>query len=632
MDIFEKMRAIRFTLLTSEEKEKISVLDVTTENELNSPLLGTVSNKRMCVTCGKYSTCAGHCGLIRLPHAIPNPMYEKVILNYINNYCHHCGAKLKHRKSKVECLLCHRITTADHKLEDGHYKNLSADAVTSILEKISPHLTSLMIDKVVVPPSRIRVTAPEYPHSTELSKMYVNLLRSKTKTYDNVKAIMGSQRHSGVYKLISGKEGLFRQNIFGKRVNRSGRTVVVGDSFLPVECVRLPPAIMDVLRPEIAVTFNNMNSVQEMAKNGLIRTRDDVAIAPHHVLPGNTFFRVCQEGDMVLINRQPSLSKYSIMSFKIVKGTSDVMMINPCITPAFNADFDGDEMNVFLLDDVQSRVEVREILSVEHNSECIQPVQDTITGSYMMSKDSSVYDDFDNYYMYVSTSFDHFKRCKQTRKSSGVLSLCFEEDFSLDVDGVVIRDGILEKGLLTKSNIMKIMHSMNDKCKFINSLQKVTSLWLMENGLSVSLTRYRKKCDFAVVDEADEDEMEQAIEHLRSVQTIDSEGHLKDIVDSGAKGQPMNIVQMCSYLGQQYISGDRPNLHGNRGFIKSSYIDGLNPTEYFIHQMAAREGVVNTGVSTSETGYLGRRATKIVSDVQTSYGGMTVENNQIISF
>ncbi|KAH8549077.1 hypothetical protein BGW37DRAFT_503476 [Umbelopsis sp. PMI_123] len=94
----------------------------------------------------------------------------------------------------------------------------------------------------------------------------------------------------------------------------------------------------------------------------------------------------------------------------------------------------------------------------------------------------------------------------------------------------------------------------------------------------------------------------------------------------------MNIVQMCSYLGQQYISGDRPNLHGNRSFIKSSYIDGLNPTEYFIHQMAAREGVVNTGVSTSETGYLGRRATKIVSDVQTSYGGMTVENNQIISF
>lgn len=626
------MKSIRFTLLTSQEKENISVLDICNENELNSPLMGTVSNKRMCITCGKHSTCSGHCGLIHLPFTIVNPLYEKVVLSYINNYCHHCGAKIKHKKNKVECVACHRITTTNHKFEDGHFKGLSSDEVTAILEKISPHLTSLMIDSVVVPPSRIRVTAPEYPHSTELSKMYVNLLRNKTKVYDNVKAIMGSQRHSGLYKLISGKEGLFRQNIFGKRVNRSGRTVVVGDSFLPIECVRLPQEIIDVLRPEIIVTFNNMRSVQEMAEKGWIRTKDDMEIKPHQVLPGNTFYRLCQEGDMVLINRQPSLSKYSIMSFKVARGTSEVMMINPCITPAFNADFDGDEMNVFLLDDVRSTVEVRGILNVENNAECIQPVQDTITGSYMMSKDNNTYDDFDNYYMYASTSFDHFKRCKKTRRLSGVLSLCFDEDFSVDLDGIVVRDGILEKGIMTKKNIMKIMSCIKDKCKFINSLQKITSLWLMENGLSVSVTNYKKKCDFTIVDDAEEDEMEYAIEYLRSTQTIEGEGHLKDIVDSGAKGQPMNIIQMCSYLGQQYISGDRPNLHGNRGFIKSSYIDGLNPTEYFIHQMAAREGVVNTGVSTSETGYLGRRATKMVSDVVTSYGGMVVEGNQIISF
>lgn len=626
------MKSIRFSLLTNEEKEKISVIDVNTENELNSPLMGTISNKQTCVTCSKHSACSGHCGLIRLPFTIVNPLYEKVVLNYVNNHCHHCGARIKHKKNKVECLLCHKITTTNHKFEDGHFKGLSSDEVTSILEKISPHLTSLMIDKVVVPPSRIRVTAPEYPHSTELSKMYVNLLRSKTKLYDSVKAIMGSQRHSGLYKLISGKEGLFRQNIFGKRVNRSGRTVVVGDSFLPVECVRLPQKIMDVLRPEIAVTFNNMHSVQEMAEKGWIRTKDDVEIRPHQVLPGNSFYRLCQEGDMVLINRQPSLSRYSIMSFKIVRGSDEVMMINPCITPAFNADFDGDEMNVFLLDDVKSRVEVREILNVENNAECIQPVQDTITGSYMMSKDESVYEDFDNYYMYVSTSFNHFKRCKNTKKLSGVLSLCFEESFSANLGDVVVQDGILEKGIMTKKNIINLMSHMKDKCKFINSLQKVTSLWLMENGLSISVTNYKKKCDFAIVDDAEEDEMEEAIEYLRSIQTIDSSGHLKDIVDSGAKGQPINIMQMCSYLGQQYISGDRPNLNGNRGFIKSSYIDGLDPTEYFIHQMAAREGVVNTGVSTSETGYLGRRATKMVSDVVTSYNNMVVENNQIISF
>jgi DNA-directed RNA polymerase beta' subunit len=95
---------------------------------------------------------------------------------------------------------------------------------------------------------------------------------------------------------------------------------------------------------------------------------------------------------------------------------------------------------------------------------------------------------------------------------------------------------------------------------------------------------------------------------------------------SGAKGQPLNMMQMCCYLGQQYVGGERI------GFIKSSYMEGLNPTEYFFHQMAAREGVVNTGVSTSETGYLGRRATKIISDTVTDYDNLVVEHNRIISF
>src|ERR1700739_3880481 len=104
---------------------------------------------------------------------------------------------------------------------------------------------------------------------------------------------------------------------------------------------------------------------------------------------------------MVCINRQPSLSKYSFMSFGVKKGNSKVMMINPCVTTAFNADFDGDEMNVFLLDDVQSRCEVRAILNVKNNSEVLQPVQDTITGSYLMSKGTHVESyKFDNYYMY----------------------------------------------------------------------------------------------------------------------------------------------------------------------------------------------------------------------------------------
>lgn len=543
------------------------------------------------------------------------------------------------------------MNITNYKFDEGGMAmkpRLDSDEIAKILKKIGNGLESLMIDSVVVPPSRIRVTAPEYPQSTELSKMYVRLLRSKDNIkHEHVKAIMGSQRNSGLYRLISGKEGLFRQNIFGKRVNRSARTIVVGDPFLPIECVRLPQEIMDVLRPEIRVTFYNVSAVRAMAEKSEIRTKDDQVVQPHQVLPGNTFYRVCQENDVVCINRQPSLSKYSFMSFGVKKAlnTSKVMMINPCVTTAFNADFDGDEMNVFLLDNVQSRCEIQEILNVKHNSEfpSVQPVQDTITGSYLMSKGEYVESyEFDNYYMYSDTTFEHFSRCKDTSSTRGIISLALPSDFCLDSETVKIKKGILEVGVLTKKTILNIMSFLDDRCQFLNVLQKISSIWLMKNGLSISLAEYKAKIDFGslenevTVNDYSENDIKQAIDIFRAEQERTwSHGDLAGIVMSGAKGQALNIMQMCCYLGQQYIGGDRISQNGDLescGFIKSSYMDGLNPTEYFFHQMAAREGVVNTGVSTSETGYLGRRATKIISDVVTDYNNLVVEHNRIISF
>jgi len=625
------MKAIKFSLLTNEEKHRISVTEVINENDLTSPLMGTTSDKKTCVTCGKRAACSGHCGLIRLPHSMPNPLFEKMIVQHINSHCHNCGKSLIHKKLKTECQSCKHINITNYKFEEGRMK-LSPDEIARVL-KISG-LESLMIDSVLVPPSRIRVTAPEYPQSTELSKMYVKLLRNKDK-YEYVKAIMGSQRNSGLYKLISGKEGLFRQNIFGKRVNRSARTIVVGDPFLPIECVRLPQEMMDVLCPEVRVTFHNVSAVRTME----VRAKDGQVVQPHQILPGNTFYRACQEGDMVCINRQPSLSKYSLMSFGIKKGNSKVMMINPCVTTAFNADFDGDEMNVFLLDDVQSRCEVREILNVKNNSEVLQPVQDTITGSYLMSKGTHVESyEFDNYYMYADTPFEHFARCKRTCSTRGIVSLALPFDFNLNSENVVIKDGVLETGILTKKTLLNIMPLLSDRCKFLNVLQKITSIWLMSNGLSISLTEYKTDVNFDSLEReisvsSDENEVKQAIDNFRAEHAW-PETDLSHIVTSGAKGQALNIMQMCCYVGQQYIGGNRVREGDleSSGFIKSSYMQGLNPAEYFFHQMAAREGVVNTGVSTSETGYLGRRATKIISDVVTNYNGLVTEHSRIISF
>ncbi|KAK9659765.1 DNA-directed RNA polymerase II core subunit rpo21 [Basidiobolus ranarum] len=111
------------------------------------------------------------------------------------------------------------------------------------------------------------------------------------------------------------------------------------------------------------------------------------------------------------------------------------------------------------------------------------------------------------------------------------------------------------------------------------------------------------------------------------------------MVSSGAKGNNLNLTQISQQLGQQYMYGEPvkcqlPYKYFNdldnqlqNGYINSSYVKGLNPYEFFVHQMAAREGIVNTGVSTASTGYLNRRACKLMGDVKVMYNNTIGTDN-----
>ncbi|KAK9759605.1 DNA-directed RNA polymerase II core subunit rpo21 [Basidiobolus ranarum] len=111
------------------------------------------------------------------------------------------------------------------------------------------------------------------------------------------------------------------------------------------------------------------------------------------------------------------------------------------------------------------------------------------------------------------------------------------------------------------------------------------------------------------------------------------------MVSSGAKGNKLNITQISEQLGQQYMYGEPvkcqlPYKYSNdldnqlqNGYITSSYVKGLNPYEFFVHQMAAREGIVNTGVSTASTGYLNRRACKLMGDIKVMYNNTIGTDN-----
>lgn len=591
-------------LLSSSELRKVSKLDISTVDDLYSLELGTTNNHTTCPTCNKKD-CSGHIGLIKLPIIIVHPLFENVVKNMINSHCHQCG---KYR-SKIMCVSCNTRGSI-YKYKEKSYNTmvsgtgeLSCDDIARILHMISPGYENMLIQYIVVPPNRFRISLPEYPDSTELSKAYITLIRSlhlkdTIKLYGHLKNILGSQSTSILYRMISGKRGVFRETGLGKRVNRSGRATICCDPFIRIDEVGIPRIIADDFMKRVYITFNNFHTFRDLydRNKNPIRT----------IIPGMEAYRKCIDGDMVCLNRQPSLSKYSILSFKAkIHDEGNVIFINPCITTSFNADFDGDEMNLFLLDG-DNQYEMENVLYVGNNTKYIRPIQDTIVGLYLM------------------TQREEYPK--------------FPENVQYNSRGISIDNGVMTTGILNKTAIYEIIQQCD--INFIYELQLFVAEWLMTYGFTVNSQdcrgKYNEYSDSIALYKTkvfdDEEDAKTQIDGLRKVieSKLDCDNNnLYDIIQSGSKGNMLNFIQITTYVGQQYVNGNR--IEGS-GFCSNNFFDGLDAKEFFYHQMAAREGIVNTGVSTSETGYLNRRVAKVTSDIVYDEYGNVINNDDIIQY
>jgi len=201
---------------------------------------------------------------------------------------------------------------------------------------------------------------------------------------------------------LKGKEGRIRGNLMGKRVDFSARTVITPDPNLAIDEVGVPRSMCrNLTYPEIVTPFN-IEKLQKLVANGpselpgaryIIRNdgiRIDLRLpnVQKHLQPGYKVERHVQDGDIVMFNRQPSLHKMSIMGHRIkIMPYSTFRMNLSCTTP-YNADFDGDEMNMHVLQSMETRAECSEIMLVprcvvspQSNKPCMGIVQDTLLGS-----------------------------------------------------------------------------------------------------------------------------------------------------------------------------------------------------------------------------------------------------------
>lgn len=221
--------------------------------------------------------------------------------------------------------------------------------------------------------------------------------------------LMGPKTIRGLSQRLKGKQGRFRGNLSGKRVDFSGRTVISPDPNLGVDQVGVPLHVAKVMTYPERVNRYNIEKLRKCVLNGpekhpganLIRKNDTFALtlqfadrerSAQSLAIGDIVERHMDDGDIVLFNRQPSLHKMSIMAHRVKVMPWRTFRFNECCCLPYNADFDGDEMNMHLPQTEEARAEAAELMGVRHNlitprngEPLVAATQDFLTGAYLMT-------------------------------------------------------------------------------------------------------------------------------------------------------------------------------------------------------------------------------------------------------
>ncbi len=652
--------------------------------DLHDERFGSIRTGSKCVVCGKTESggCYGHHGRLYLGTNIFHPIFLDEISKALNEICHHCGYSVDKaevsNKRGGKCSKCRETVYVDYFIppsQPNAIRRRNVATVTidpsqakAILSRHKHNASKFIIDCVAIPPTGIRPPDDmEWP--SDLSRLYVRLVDlvkspSRTDVYQrNVSAlynsIVGYLKKDGVIAAISGKYGIFRNLMLGKRLNRSARLVIAGDPNLNLDEILVPKSVTDRIRVPERVWNGNITKMKEYAHNGqLWYDSEDVQVEEDEIIVGQIYDRVLRDGDWVTLNRQPSLSKTSLLAMRIKVGfvENNIFAFNPCITTAFNADFDGDEMNIYTGYGPEAVAELRELCHINHNiydpltrKIFVQPIQDAVSGVYMMTKNKMDVprDLFDDCAMLTS-------RISAERTTYMLFSIALPIGLDFVSNGVVIEGGVLMNGIVTKKVLNKLIVTIleeygSDTCAiFIKEIQLVALRWMRDKGFSIrlrdcvwngdDLEEYAERVARTTQREIPSLQSWVVEKSLNKYVPEGSDNPLAVMLHSGAKGKDIGPSQMAVSLGQQYVNGKKAttrvknNSPYDTGFVSSGYVKGLNAKEYFSQASASLSGIIDIGVGVSAIGYTNRRVTKLMAGVEMGYNGCVSTDGQIIRF
>jgi DNA-directed RNA polymerase subunit A' len=529
---------------------------------------------------------------------------------------------------------------------------------------------------------------------------------------NNIARIPPARHRSGqplktITERIKGKEGRIRHNLAGKRVNFSGRTVISPDPFIKINEVGVPFEIARVITVSESVTSINIETMKELIKAGenypganyVVRTDGKrKKITPElkeelcaEIQPGYKIERHLRDGDMVLFNRHPSLHKQSLMAHYVRVLPNRTFRLHPAAAAPYNADFDGDEMNIHSPQTEEAISEAKVLLNVnnniissKNNINLVGTIADSITGAYMLGSEKLLKAEADEL-LYSANVINNITTKEQSGKD--VFMQIIPGKTSLKVPETLIGDETfgIESGAMVK--VIDNELGRDAAIESINRAFLLGAIFLSRKGYTISIRdlnvsdKVKKMSDQVLKDaeaktaqiiseyesgelgalpgktreETRETKILQVLNEVRSevgkiVKTnFPVDGNVNKMITSGAAGNMINITQIACCVGQQSLWSKRISFgYKNRtlpffkrgdlspeahGFIKSSFFDGLKPTEFFFGAITGRDALMDTALRTPKSGYLYRRLVSALQDLKVEYDGTVRDASEnIIEF
>jgi DNA-directed RNA polymerase subunit beta' len=440
--------------------------------------------------------------------------------------------------------------------------------------------------------------------------------------------------------MLSGKEGIFRKNLLGKRVDYSGRSVITVGPNLKLDECGLPLYVAVKMFTPFIIGKLIERKIAHTPKQAEKLIKDENPIA----------LRILEEvikDKYVLLNRAPTLHRLSIQAFKPKLMPGKTIRIHPLVTPAFNADFDGDQMAVHLPLSEESQREARDIISADKNvlkpasgEPVITHSQDMVMGIYYLTDDSTSDKNVKGRFATIEEALQAFRSGDLHVKDR--IILLWEGTHMETLMGRVVFNSVLpEKAQflnekIGKKWVKKVLDKIFDlygREEVVRVANDLKDLWFKYATLgAVTISALD-----LVIPQEKEELLNYATERVNKIHNFWYKGYLSDeekhrltitewsdvkskieqivrvsygptsnvfqLVDSWARGTWGQMTQMAGMKGLvSSPSGKIIELP-----IKSSLLEWFTPIEYFISAHGARKGKADTALKTAESGYLTRR-------------------------